>query len=73
MHRIAAQPHSRPIGVHRIMSRHHKMQDGWIKLRDLYRLRAATISPCTVRTENTPKVRSSATLGEEPEIEVALL
>lgn len=29
--------------------------------------------PSTVRTDNTLKVRFSATVGEEPEVEVALL
>jgi hypothetical protein len=29
--------------------------------------------PSTARTHNTPKVRFSATLGREPEVEVALL
>jgi hypothetical protein len=32
----------------------------------------ARISPCTVRTDDTPKVCFSATLGEEPEVEVAI-
>jgi hypothetical protein len=32
---------------------------------------AARASPCVVRTYNTPKVRFSATLGEQPEIELA--
>jgi hypothetical protein len=30
-------------------------------------------SPSTVRTDNIPKIRFSATPGEEPEIEVALV
>ena len=30
-------------------------------------------SPYTVRTDDTPKIRFSATVGEEPEVEVALL
>jgi hypothetical protein len=34
--------------------------------------RAARTSPYTVRTDNTPKVFFSATLGEEPEVELAL-
>jgi hypothetical protein len=29
--------------------------------------------PCDRRSYNTPKVRFSATLGEEPEVEVALV
>ena len=29
--------------------------------------------PCTVRTDNALKVRFSATLGEEPEVEVGLV
>ena len=29
--------------------------------------------PYTVRTDNAPKVRFSATLGEEPEVEVVLV
>jgi hypothetical protein len=31
------------------------------------------VPPCTVRTDNTPKVRFSATLGGELEVEVALV
>ncbi len=34
---------------------------------------AARTSPYTVRTDNTPRVRFSATVGEEPEVEVALV
>jgi hypothetical protein len=34
---------------------------------------AARTSPYTVRTDEAPKVRFSATLGEEPELEVALV
>jgi hypothetical protein len=34
---------------------------------------AILILPSTVRTDNAPKVRFSATLGQEPEIEVALV
>jgi hypothetical protein len=30
-------------------------------------------NPYTVRTDDAPKVRFSATLGEEPEVEVALV
>jgi hypothetical protein len=30
-------------------------------------------SPTTVRADNTPKVRFSATVGEEPEIELGLV
>ena len=33
---------------------------------------AARSSPYTVRTDDALKVRFSATLGEEPEVEVAL-
>ena len=29
--------------------------------------------PCGVRTDNAPKVRFSATVGKEPEVEVALV
>ena len=29
--------------------------------------------PCTVRTDNAPKVRFSALLGEEPEVDQALV
>ena len=32
----------------------------------------ACTSPYTIRTDNAPKVRFSATLGEEPEVEVGL-
>jgi hypothetical protein len=32
--------------------------------------REARTSSSTVRSENTPKVRFSATLGQEPEVEV---
>ena len=35
-------------------------------------LQTRTFCPPTLRTDNAPKVRSSATLGEEPEIEVGL-
>jgi len=31
------------------------------------------LSSSTVRTENIPKVRFSATVGQEPEVEVALI
>ena len=41
--------------------------------RDLAQAGAASTSPCTVRTDNTPKVRFSFTVGEEPEVEVALV
>ena len=34
---------------------------------------AARASPCSKQTDNTPRVRFSATLGEEPEVEVALV
>ena len=34
---------------------------------------ASTYPPYTVRTDNAPKVRFSATLDEEPEVEVALV
>jgi hypothetical protein len=34
---------------------------------------AAPTSPYTVRTDDTLKVRFSATVGEEPEVEVALV
>ena len=33
---------------------------------------AASTSPYTVRTDDTPKVRFSAKVGEEPEVEVGL-
>jgi hypothetical protein len=33
----------------------------------------ASTSPCTVRTDDALKVRFLATVGEEPEIEVALV
>jgi hypothetical protein len=36
-------------------------------------LQAARASSSSVRTDDTLKVRFSATLGEEPEIEVALV
>jgi hypothetical protein len=35
--------------------------------------RGVSTSPYTVRTDNHPKVRFSATLGEEPEVEVGLV
>ena len=34
---------------------------------------AARTSPYTVRTDDAPKVRFCATVGEEPEVEVALV
>jgi hypothetical protein len=34
---------------------------------------AARTSPDTVRTDDTPKVRFWATVGEEPEVELALV
>jgi hypothetical protein len=33
---------------------------------------AARTFPCTVRTDDTLKVRFSATVGEEPEVEATL-
>ena len=41
-----------------------------MKLRDLERTLAAHASLSGVRTYNAPKVRFSATVGEEPEVEV---
>ena len=41
--------------------------------RDLAQAGAASTSPSTVRTDDTLKVCFSATLGEEPEVEVALI
>ncbi len=40
---------------------------------ELGRAGSASITcPYTVRTDNTPKVRFSATVGQEPEIEISL-
>ena len=41
--------------------------------RDLAQAGAASTSHYTVRTDNTPEVRFSATLGGEPEVEVGLV
>jgi hypothetical protein len=41
--------------------------------RDLAQAGAASTSPSTVRTYDAPKVRFSATVGEEPEVEVTLV
>src|SRR5215216_7269987 len=44
---------------------------GCIKLRDLGRVKAACSSSSDIRTENTPRVRFSATVGEgEPEVKL---
>jgi hypothetical protein len=40
--------------------------------RDLAQAGAASTSPYTVRTDDAPRLRFSATLDEEPEVEVAL-
>jgi hypothetical protein len=48
------------------------MWEGSIKLRDLVSTTGAAHFPSTVRNDNTPKVRCSATLGEEPDIDVEL-
>ncbi len=37
------------------------------------RVRVASSCLSTIRTDNAPKVRFSATLGEEPEVEVGLV
>jgi hypothetical protein len=41
--------------------------------RDVSVQKAARTSSSGVRTDNTPKVRFSATVGKEPEVEVALV
>jgi hypothetical protein len=51
----------------------HKVWEGWIKVRDLGGGEGITRSPTTVRTDKVPKVHFSATLGEEPEVEVGLV
>jgi hypothetical protein len=38
-----------------------------------YRLQAARTSPCNIRIDNAPRVRVSATLGEVPEMESAMV
>ncbi len=48
------------------------MQERCIKLRDLGWDVGGTLFLSTVRNDNTPKVRFSATLGQEPEVELAL-
>ena len=41
--------------------------------RDLAQAGAASTSPCTVRTDNAPKVRFFANLGQETEVEMAVI
>jgi hypothetical protein len=38
-----------------------------------YYFEAERSCPYTVRTDNAPKVRFSATVGEEPEVDLALV
>jgi hypothetical protein len=52
-----------PIGADEITSCDRTMREG---------RRSSRASPYTVGTDNTPKIRFSATLEEEPAVEVAL-
>ncbi len=46
--------------------------DFWTRSLGQYKqLREALLCPCTVRTDKAPKVRFFATLGQEPEVELA--
>ncbi len=56
-----------------LTSRAHKMRESCIKLRDLGWGVGSRHLPCTVRTYNAPKLRFTATVGEEPEVEVELV
>jgi hypothetical protein len=65
---------SRPNGDHEITPRDRQIRARCIKLRYLVWAAASPhLGIRGVRSENTPKVRFSATVGEEPEVEVALV